>query len=293
MFLLPLLLASMGWLLFPDPSVSGVKIVTRQVIGGFSDTRTEYLTTTRLRNEWQTRMGEKSGPPMASIIQRGNTYRVFVLDLQAREFVTYETDSQGTGLGAKQRPVTNSGGALQIWIDNTDTGERQEMFGHVARHIITKEKRIATPGACSRNSESETDGWYIDESMMPEWRRPKKSAPGVVVASVIAVNSTNACLDKMDAIEVHRAGVEPGFPLKITTTMKSEVPEREGATRMVASTWGSEVMEFREGPLDPALFEVPADFHKVDSLKNWYSPAPRRQPSGWDWFKDKLAQWFQ
>jgi hypothetical protein len=291
MFLLPLLLASVGWLLFPDPSVSGVKIVTRQVTGASSDTRTEYLTSTRLRSEWQTRIGERAGPPMASIIQRGNTDRIFLLDLQAREFVAYETDSRGMMLGAKQRPVANSGGTLRIWIDNTDTGERQEMFGHVARHIITKEKRIATPGACSRNSESATDGWYIDDSMMPEWHRPKKS--GVLVGTLVTVNSSGVCADKMDAIEMHRAGVEPGFPLKITTTMKSEILEREGTTRMVASTWGSEVMEFHEGPLDPALFEVPADFHKVDMLKNWYTPPPRRQLSGWEWFKDKLTHLFE
>lgn len=290
--LLLLLLVSVSSLFVPDPVTAGVKIVTRQVTGAFSDTRTEYLTANRLRNEWQTHVGERTGPPMASIIQRGGTNRVFVLDLQAREYVTYETDSQGLGLGAKATPITSSGGTLQIWIDNTDTGERLMMFGHMARHIITREKRIASPGACSRNSASESDGWYIDDSVMPEWHRQKKPGGGVVVASVVAVSSASACLDKMDTIDVHRTGVEPGFPLKITTTTKSEVPDLDGGTRMVASNWGSEVMEFREGPLDPALFDVPADFHRVEALKNWYFPPPRRQLSGWEWFKDKLAQFF-
>jgi hypothetical protein len=167
------------------------------------------------------------------------------------------------------------------------------MFGHMARHIITREKRIASPGACARNSESESDGWYIDDSVMPDWHRPRKPGGGVVVASMVAVSSASACLDKMDAIEVHRTGVEPGFPLKITTTMKSEVPSLDGGARMVASNWGSEVMEFQEGPLDPTLFDVPADFRKVDALKNWYSPAPHRTLSGWEWFKEKLAQFFE
>jgi hypothetical protein len=206
--------------------------------------------------------------------------------------VTYETDAQGVALGAKRRPVTYSEGTLQIWIESTDTGERQEMFGHLAHHIITREKRIATPGACSGSSQSETDGWYIDESVMPEWQRTKKPGGGVVVATLVAF-SNGKCVDKVDHIDVHRAGVDPGFPLKITTTTKSEVPEPDGGTRMVASTWGSEVMEFHEGALNPSLFEVPPDFRRVEALKNWTVPTPRRQLSGWDWFKDKVQQWFQ
>jgi hypothetical protein len=293
MRVLSLLLISLNSFL-PDPAFNGVKIVTRQVTGGFSDTRTEYLTSNRLRSEWQTHMGERSGPAMASIFERGNTNRVFVLDLQAHEYITYETDSQGSALGVRQHPVTYSGGMLQIWIDSSDTGERQQMFGHAARHIITREKRIATPGACSRSSESVTDGWYIDESVMPEWRRPKKNGGGgVVVATLVAVSSSNACLDKVDRIDVHRTGTDPGFPLKVTTTMKSEVSDPDGGKRTLASTWGSEVTELQEGPLDPALFEVPNDFRRVEALKNWYAPAPRRQPTGWEWFKAKLEEIFR
>ncbi len=288
-----LLLVSVSSLFVSDPATRGVKIVTRQVSGGFSDTRTEYLTADRLRSEWQTHAGERTGPPMASIVQRGNPSQVFLLDLQAHEYVTYATDSQGVALGAKAHPMASSGGVLHIWIDTTDTGERLMMFGHMARHIITREKRLASPGACSRNSESESDGWYIDDSVMPDWHRQKKPGGGVVVASMVAISSSSACLDRMDAIDVHRTGVEPGFPLKVTTTTKSEIPSLDGGTTMVASNWGSEVMEFQEGPLDPALFEIPADFRKVDALKNWFAPAPRRQLSGWEWFKEKLAQWFE
>jgi hypothetical protein len=286
-----LLLLVINAIFLPETSLPGVKIVTRQVTGGVSDTRTEYLTANRLRNEWQTHAGDRIGHPMASIIQRAGTNRVFLLDLQAQEYVSYETDSQGVMLGSKPRPVAGSGGTLQIWITSTDTGERAQMFGHMARHIITTEKRTASPGACSRNSESQTDGWYIDDSVMPDWHHPKGGNGGVVVASVFAVSAGSACMDRVDKIEVHRSGVEPGFPLKTTTTMTSEVPSPDGA-RMVASNWGAEVVEFKEGPLDSSLFEVPASFHKVDALQNWYSPAPRRQPSGWDWVREKLQEIF-
>jgi hypothetical protein len=290
-----LFLASVTPLLAPDPSVNGVKIVTRQVTGSISDTKTEYLTANSLRSEWQSHLLDgRSGPPMATIVQRGSTNRVFLLDLQAHEYIAAETDSQGVAPGLKHQPVTYSAGTLQIWIKSTDTGERLMMFGHLARHIITREKRIATPGACNRSSESETDGWYIDESLMPEWRRNKKPGSGVVVATVMAVNADSSCIGKVDHIDVHRTGVDPGFPLKMTTTMKSEVPELDGGTRLVTSTWGSEVMDLREGALEANLFEVPSDFRRVETLKSWdVAPPPRRQLSGWEWIKEKLAQLFQ
>jgi hypothetical protein len=293
MRVLSVLLVSVSSFFLTGPVTTGVKIVTRQVTGTFSDIRTEYFTANRLRSEWQTHVGDRTGPPMASIIQRNGTDRVFLLDLQAHQYVAYETDSQGAALGVRSRPMPSSGGVLHIWIDNTDTGERLIMLGHMARHIITREKRIASPGACSGSSESETDGWYVDDSTMPAWQhREKKPGTGVVVAAVSAVGAPSACNGKTDAVEVHRTGADPGFPLKTSTTMKTAVPSLGGGTTMVASNWGTEVMEFQEGPLDPKLFEVPADFHKVDALSNWFAPAPRRQPTGWEWLKDKLAQLF-
>jgi len=289
--ILLLLLVSVVSTYFPDPPTTGVKIVSRQVTGGIYDTKTEYLTANRMRNEWQTRTSERVGPPMASIILRGSN-QVFLLDLQAREYVTYESDSQAT-LGAKAHPLKSSGGILQIWTDSVDTGERLRMFGHMARHIVTREKRIASPGACSSSSESEIDGWYIDDSILPDWHRPKKPAGGVVVASVVAFSADSRCLDKVDQIEMHRSGVEPGFPLKINTTVKSEVRGVDGTTTLMASNWGSEVTDLEEGPLDPSLFEVPSDFQRVAALKSWSSPLPRRQLSTWEWIKLKVGQIFQ
>ena len=43
-----LLLVYWTTLISPNPSVNGIKIVTRQVTGGFTDTRTEYLAPDRL-----------------------------------------------------------------------------------------------------------------------------------------------------------------------------------------------------------------------------------------------------
>lgn len=287
-----LLLLSLTTLTSPGPSVNGVKIVTRQMTGTFTDTRTEYLAADRLRNEWQSQMRDGSGPPMATIILRGDRDRVFMLDLNAHEFVTYETDSRSSTVGFNRRPMVDSGGTLQIFIENIDTGERKELFGHVARHIISREKRIAGPRACSKPSVSETDGWYIDGSVMPAWRQQKKGGFGIVVAAEVSAGPNDKCFNKMDRIEVHRSGVETGFPLKITTTLRSEVTQADGTSRPLTSTWGSEVVELKEGPLELTLFDVPADFRRVESLRSWTAKPPRSL-TGWEWFKEKVQELFR
>jgi hypothetical protein len=291
---LAILLLSLTSLTSSNPGINGIKIVTRQMMGGLTDIRTEYVAGDRFRNEWQTQMGDRPGTAMASIVLRGERDKVFVLDLQTHEYLTFETDSRGMVPGSRVRPAAQSGGTLQIDIDYVDTGERKEFFGHTARHIITKEKRVASPGACSRDSSSEIDGWYIDASVMPAWRQAKKNAFGVVVASVVSFGTDGRCADKMDKIEVHRNGIEPGFPVKLITTLKSEAPRRDGSPRALESNWGSEVVELKEGALDPALFEIPGDYRKVDSLRNWASAAvPQRQLTGWEWFKQKVQEMFR
>lgn len=275
----------------PGPSMSGLKIVTRQVTGGFTDTRTEYLAADRLRNEWQSQLRDKAGPPMATIILRGEHDHVYVLDLQAHEYLSYETDSHGANVGLKPRPMVDSGGTLRIFIENIDTGEKKDIFGHTARHIITRETRVAGPGACSEPSISETDGWYIDGSVMPGWQ-VKKDSGGVVVAAEVSGGSHDKCLNKTDKIEVHRNGVETGFPIKVTTTLRSEIKQADGSSQTLSSTWGSEVVELKEGPLEPSLFEVPKDFQRVSALRNW-AAAPPRPLTGWEWFKQKVQDLFE
>jgi hypothetical protein len=237
-------------------------------------------------------MRDGNGPPMATIILHGDRDRVYMLDLTAHEYVTYETGVRSASVGIKPKPMTDSGGTLQIWIDNTDTGERKEIFGHIARHIISREKRTVSAGACSKPSISETDGWYIESSVMPQWQQQKKNTYGVVVASEVSLSTSDKCADKMDKIEVHQTGAETGFPIKITTTLQSETTQADGSAHTISSTWGSEVVELKEGPLELALFDVPKDFQRVDSLRNWAAKTPRQQ-TNWEWFKEKVQELFR
>ena len=44
-----------------------------------------------------------------------------------------------------------------------DTGERKQMFGFTAKHLIITMETASSPDACAKNNtKMQTDGWYID-----------------------------------------------------------------------------------------------------------------------------------
>src|SRR5215471_18749043 len=228
----PLALASC--LLLPTASAAtDLKIVTRHSVSPrFSYTSTEYLSGPHSRQEIDVGSDNMKGHHVANIYTKTDSgNRRFVLDLEGHEYVTYETDQYGVMAGARRVPIVplkSSGGTLDIWIESTDTGESQEMFGHTARHIITREKRVPGAGACSSQSESETDGWYIDYSVLPESRRPRGGVNFLAAGN---------CRDK---IEFHRSGVQPGFPMKMTIRQTQHLPEQADASDPAHNTAISE-----------------------------------------------------
>ena len=254
-----------------------LKVVIRESFSiGQTITSIQYLSASNSRFEWENGPANIAGHHIADIVHYGDSANQrFMLDLDAHEYVFYETDKKGSRSNSQDIPLKDSGGTMAIWIESTDTGERRQMFGHTVRHIITKERRVPRSGACSYGSESETDGWYMDYASLPEWRRPH---PGNFF--VTAGN----CLDK---IEVHRSGVEPGFPLKVTTTFHGDIPGP--GPKNITNTSTLEVIEFKEAPLDPSLFTVPSDFHRVPELSCMQKP---HTPTVWEKFKSWLKENF-
>lgn len=256
---------------------SDLKIVIRESFSlGQTVTSTQYLSSSNSRFEWANGPGNVAGHRIADIVHYGESVNQrFMLDMDAREYVFYESDKKAISASNQGVQLKNSGGTLAIWIERADTGERRQMFGHTARHIITKERRVPGPGACSPGSESQTDGWYIDYSVLPEWRRPRSGTFFV---------TTGSCLDK---IEVHSSGVELGFPLKVTTTLHDNLPGPD--PKIVTNTSSLEVVEFIQAPLDPALFVVPTDFHRVTVLSCMQRP---RNLTAWEKIKNWLENTF-
>jgi hypothetical protein len=258
----------------PQPN-HDLKIVTRRSLGhDLTYNVTEYFSGSRWREDTGLKMSNVNAHHLVTIVHHGDALdERFVLDLDAQEYVVYETDKNGGTVGAKTPPIQYSGGTLGIWIESNDTGERKQFFGYTARHIITRERRVPGPGSCSNESELDSDGWYIDPSVLPTWRQPLSSVTSFMVAG--------NCFDKT---EVHRSGVKVGFPVKLTTTFlqpKSNLPARFNAV---------EVVEFSEAPLDPALFVIPPDFRKVSELSNMNKP---HVPTAWERFKDWVQELFR
>ena len=259
-----------------------LKITTRHTSNRSEFTTTIYYSGQNSRSEAQMFSGNVKGHRRAIIRQKGaESVQVYDLDLDAHEYVSYQTNLLGVTPGAKSIALKPSGKTYVINTDVVDTGERKEMFGHIARHLITREKRIGGPENCyGGTTESEIDGWYIDPEMLPLPQRPKGEVASRLVTFSVG-GSGGHCSDK---IEVHRTGPGTGFPLKETTTWPGKDGQSGNNPKAYSST--TEVVEFSEAPLDRALFKVPAEFKKVKEIID-----PTQRPLAmtyWQRFKAEL-----
>jgi hypothetical protein len=288
---LPILLLSPSTAAFNQTSAKDLKVTIRHTFGGgssqhesASSTITEYYSGQNSRSEFQPSVGNIGGHRRALIRLRGtDKVQVYDLDLDAHEFVSYQTDLNGAVPTAKRVKAKPSGKVFVINTETVDTGERKEIFGQVARHLITKEKRMGGPENCyGEGSESEMDGWYIDYDALPAWMRRKGAAFATVATRR---RGEEHCYDK---VEIHHSGPATGYPLKVKTTTKQEIVQPDKTSRTYTGGSEMEVIEFSQEPLAPALFEVPPGFKKVDRLTD---PTQRRM-TYWEWLKEKLHEWF-
>jgi hypothetical protein len=242
-----------------------LKLTTRHSYPEIEYTTTTYYNGENSRSATQVISGNVKGHHRAVIRRKGaESIQVYDLDLDAHKYVSYQTDLHGALVGTKFHVGKPSGKTFVINIDVVDMGERKEMFGHIARHLIVHEKRIGGPGNCyAGNSGSEKDGWYFDEDVLPEAVRSKRGMSEVLVFRFASIDN-QYCSDK---IETHHTGPPMGFPLKETTVWTSDNGQTGDAYKQIAnSSITTEVLEFVEAPLDPALFDVPPHFKKVKEI---------------------------
>lgn len=269
-----------------QPDTHDLKITTRQTSIRSEFTTTTYYSGENSRSVMQISSGNVKGHHRALIRKRGaESIQVYDLDLDAHEYVSYQTNLLGVVPGAKSIAVKPSGKTYVINTNVVDTGERKEMFGHIARHLITEQKRIGGPENCygANSTESVVDGWYVDYDVLPLSMRPKPGVSAHLVFHSAATGSVH-CSDK---IETHRTGPPTGFPLKETTRWPIESPPSSDASKTVYFST-TEVVEFVEAPLDPALFQVPADFKKVKEI---IDPTQRRMQAMTYWERFKAELW--
>ena len=256
---------------------AGVKMTVRNVFDGMSTERTEYFQGDRKRLEYRSATGGAKradgsmdlhyGPHIASIT-RCDLEKMYELNLDAREYhgAPYPpqpfTQEQMKAMGLKPQGDLPPTPTLLAEITTRDTGERKEMFGHTARHVIRTRKETPLEGSHSQPREAVEDGWFIDPFDMGiscdrKWREGERGH--VHVAAWL--HNTNGPPELPKFVETGKW--ESGFAVESRMTTRGEYVLPDGTKKENTWTFETAVTVLEEGPLDPAVFEVPAGFREV------------------------------
>lgn len=229
-----------------------VKIKTKQTMSGQTSENTTFIKGKRTRTEMM-------GGVMVTITQCD-----IGRDLQLNPAMkTYMVNMYEDGTPVKQgEPTTTKstevtkGGTMFVTTTIKDTGERKQMFGFTARHIIQTIETESSPDACNPSkTKMEMDMWVIDAefasgcSTTNQYRQYKNTKSG-------------GCQDKVVPKTI--GSVKSGYPL--WTKMTSFDANGKETFSTV-----SEVIELSKATLDQALFEAPADYREVSDAAAMYA----------------------
>jgi hypothetical protein len=222
-----------------------VKIKSRQTMQGQTYENATYIKGKRQRTE---QMGGQS-----VTIQQCDLRRDLQLmpAMKAYTVNPYDTGAPATNApasGTTTKVESTKGGVVNMTITTKDTGERKQMFGHTARHLIVTTVMKSSPDSCNPvDMKMETDGWYIDAAFQLECDMER-------AARYYNPQQAGGCRDRYETKTVGAA--KRGFPLWEKMTMF----DKDGRETM---SWVNEVVELSQATLDPALFEAPADYREV------------------------------
>lgn len=255
----------------PHPSVSDETIYVHGTIE-----RTEFLGYTDYVDG-----RPDQPPPHMAVISHCDTGVSYELDLDHHEYREVKLPKyMGVKEFNEQVELARRQAEGNIKSTTTDTGETRDFHGRNAKHLITK----MTLKSDYAHGDETIDGWYLDlpqPGCSPEYLRWGKARPlrgrwmpgdGIGIGGSLAIVGP-------DIIDVVTTASAPKTPIKfiysgfipggLAIRSKSVVHETlmiQGRKREDNSSIEKEVLEFSEGPLDPALFEIPAGFTKVDHL---------------------------
>src|SRR5258706_3749180 len=256
---------------------AGTKVVIRNTFGGQSSDNTTYWMADRRRTEFRhaVQRTKEDGSvewvdEVASVlIVRCDLGQSFTLNMKAEKYSVAEyppkrlTPEEMAAHGMKT-PVTSqpTQPTLRIEITTVDTGERKEMFGHVARHVRTTTKQIPLEGSHTQAQETVRDGWYIDVDRRISCD-PKSAGSGSGFMAIGAVvGGKEMMMERPEFVDI--GARETGFAVKEVRTTTSETVPAAGVRRYSDSINESQVTQLGAMPLDPALFEVPPGFKHVE-----------------------------
>jgi len=238
-------------LCFSATAFADVKITTRQTMSGQSSQNTTYIKGKRSRTEMMNGM-------MISLTQCDLRRDVQMNPAAETYMVTYYEDgSSSTQIsGPGQSAPVKKGGTMYVTTTIKDTGERKQMFGYTARHIVQTIVMESSPDACNpTKTKMEMDMWVIDAEFALQCSQERQYVPRPSSVS-------GGCTDKYVPKTIGTA--KSGYPVWQKMTSFDQSGKETFSTI-------NEVVELSKATLDAALFEVPKDYREVKSAAEMYS----------------------
>ena len=233
-----------------SPILADVKIKTRNTVAEQTTESTVYIKGKRQRSE------QDFGGMKTVNLTQCDLRRDVQLNAQAKTYFLSLYNSGGStnqissnaSQNLKSKIQNQKGGVVTTTITLKDTGERKQIFGYTARHILTTVVMESSPDACSpTKTKMETDGWYIDAEFAFDCllNQQYKYQPQT---------ENSGCEDRQEFKRVGSAKL--GYPVYLKTTMRGENGGEDFTSIM-------EVLEISPATLDAALFEIPSDYREV------------------------------
>ena len=244
-----------------------VKIKARQTVSGQSYENTTYIKGRRQRHE-----RDMGGMKMVSLTQCDLRRDVQIMP-DGKVYMVNPFDD-GTATTAKNQTVSQTqtttklenGGTVTTVYTTKDTGERKQMFGYTAKHLIITIETTASPDACQKNnSKMQIDGWYIDAAWNFECDRGYQNG-------YIPKSQKTGCQDKY-VMKQLGANVKRGYPVWEKMTMFDD-----GGKETMSSL--TEVLELSSATLDASLFEIPDDYREVKDSTQLYASLSSSSSNG-------------
>jgi hypothetical protein len=237
--------------------LADTKVKIRQTMSGQTAENTTYIKGKRQRAEQN-----YGGAQMVMITQCDLKRSLQIMPVSQTYLInSWESAASApattTTRTVSSEPITK-GGVITTTVTIKDTGERKQMFGYTARHLIITMETASSPEACQKNkSKMEMDGWYIDAefALDCEMERYAGNSPKY---------QNGGCQDRYQMKQVGTG--KRGFALYEKMTMFDENDKETFSTV-------SEVVELSKATLDDALFDVPAGYREVKNPAELYGAA--------------------
>jgi hypothetical protein len=283
----------------------GLKIAAKTTVpsqSGFGSEKITYVQNDRRRVEvhrqspQSLRLGGPTvflpDPPIVSIT-RCDLDQIFVLNLEDREYMSMPLTKLPSREAFQARAAQQSQPAPQptLMIETTtkDAGERKEMFGFTARHVITTRKQIPLVELGQTPQETVTDGWYIDLDAALSCDRASFGSLAFLTAGLTKKGEP----PQFPVLTFKSIGnPERGFALTTKELYRDNVSSPAEPARTIESFSNEmQVTEISKEPLDPALFEVPKNFRKVSQIRHFAVVPYWMRSLGWlDYYWTRLKR---